>query len=102
MVLRLCPSRSHNLLPTFGTFHELENSIRMPINGLGNLMCSLGGPENPLGGGFWKFFFMESISTIKGATTVKKEAEKVQRQIKFFFFAQIPHAFIQCNVSSKK
>ena len=38
---------------------------------------------------------MESISIIKGATTVKKEAEKVQRQ-KSFFFAQIPHAFIQC------
>ena len=27
---------------------------------------------------------MESISIIKGATTVKKEAEKVQRQIVFF------------------
>ena len=40
---------------------------------------------------------MESISIIKGATTVKKEAEKVQRQ-KSFFFAQIPHAFIQCSV----
>ena len=38
---------------------------------------------------------MESISIIKGATSVKKEAEKVQRQ-KSFFFAQIPHAFIQC------
>ena len=41
---------------------------------------------------------MESISIIKGATSVKKEATKVQRQ-KSFFFAQIPHAFIQCNVS---
>ena len=40
---------------------------------------------------------MESISIIKGATSVKKEAEKVQRQ-KSFFFAQIPHAFIQCIV----
>ena len=39
---------------------------------------------------------MESISIIKGATTVKKEVEKVQRQ-KSFFFAQIPHAFIQCS-----
>ena len=39
---------------------------------------------------------MESISIIKGATSVKKEAEKVQRQ-KSFFFAQIPHAFIQCG-----
>jgi hypothetical protein len=38
---------------------------------------------------------MESISIIKGATSVKKEAEKVQRQ-KSFFFAQMPHAFIQC------
>ena len=38
---------------------------------------------------------MESISIIKGATSVKKEAAKVQRQ-KSFFFAQIPHAFIQC------
>ena len=40
---------------------------------------------------------MESISIIKRATTVKKEAEKVQRQKKFFF-AQIPQAFIQCIV----
>ena len=39
---------------------------------------------------------MESISIIKGATSVKKEAEKVQRQ-KSFFFAQIPPAFIQCT-----
>ena len=39
---------------------------------------------------------MESIFIIKGVTTVKKEAEKVQRQ-KSFFFAQIPHAFIQCT-----
>ena len=38
---------------------------------------------------------MESISIAKGATSVKKEAEKVQRQ-KSFVFAQIPHAFIQC------
>ena len=41
------------------------------------------------------FFFMESISIMKGATTVKKEAKKVQRQ-KSFFFAQIQCAFIQC------
>ena len=40
---------------------------------------------------------MESISIIKGATSVKKEATKVQRQKSFFFFAQIPHAFIQCS-----
>ena len=39
---------------------------------------------------------MESISIIKGATTVKKEAEKVQRQKSFF--AQIQRAFIQCTV----
>ena len=32
-----------------------------------------------------KFFFMESISIIKGATSVKKEAAKVQRQKSFFF-----------------
>ena len=38
---------------------------------------------------------MESISIIKGATSVKKEAEKVQRQ-KSCFFAQIPPAFVQC------
>ena len=31
--------KSH-LLTTFGTFHELENSLRMPINGLGNLTGS--------------------------------------------------------------
>ena len=39
---------------------------------------------------------MESISIIKGATSVKKVAEKVQRQ-KSFFFTQIPPAFIQCS-----
>ena len=43
---------------------------------------------------------MESISIIKGATSVKKEAAKVQRQ-KSFFFAQIPHAFIQCSVQNR-
>ena len=69
-----------------------------PINGLCNLMGLLGGPENPLGGGIWKNFFRESISIIKGATYLKKEATKVQRQ-KSFFFAQIPHAFIQCSVA---
>ena len=40
---------------------------------------------------------MESIFNVKVATNLKKEAEKVQRQ-KSFFFAQIPPAFIQCNV----
>ena len=44
---------------------------------------------------------MESISIIKGATSVKKEAAKVQRQ-NFFFFAQIPHAFIQCSASGSE
>ena len=53
--------------------------------------------ENPLRGGIWKNFFMESISIIKGATTMKKEAKKVQRQ-KRFCFDQIQHAFIQCTV----
>ena len=38
---------------------------------------------------------MESISNVKVATYLKKEAKKVQRQ-KTFFFAQIPPAFIQC------
>ena len=41
---------------------------------------------------------MESISNIKVATYLKKEAKKVQRQ-KTFFFAQIPPAFIQCIVA---
>ena len=40
---------------------------------------------------------MESISNVKVATYLKKEAKKVQRQ-KTFFFAQIPPAFIQCTV----
>ena len=85
MVLRLCPWRSHNLLPTFGTFHELENSLRMSINGLGNLMGSSGGPRKPTLRWNLKFFFRESISIIKGATYLKKEATKVQRQKSFFF-----------------
>ena len=38
---------------------------------------------------------MESIYIMKLATTVKKKAEKVQRQ-KSFFFPQIQCAFIQC------
>ena len=38
---------------------------------------------------------MESISNVKVATNLKKEAKKVQRQ-KTFFFAQIPPGFIQC------
>ena len=69
----------------------------MPINGLGNLMGLPGGPRKPTWRWNLKFFFMESISIKKGATSVKKEAEKVQRQ-KSFFFAQIPPAFIQCIV----
>ena len=39
---------------------------------------------------------MESISNVKVATNLKKEAKKVQRQ-KTFFFAQIPPGFIQCS-----
>ena len=68
----------------------------MPINGLGNLMGSPGGPRKPTWRWNLNFFFMESISIIKGATTLKKKAKKVQRQ-KSFFFAQIQHAFIQCS-----
>ena len=69
---------SHNL-------KEIETLLSDEINGLGDLAGSLGGPKNTLGGGIWKFFFMESISIIKGATSVKKEAAKVQRQKSFFF-----------------
>ena len=70
---------SHNL-------KEIETLLSDEINGLGDLAGSLGGgPKNTLGGGIWKFFFMESISIIKGATSVKKEATKVQRQKSFFF-----------------
>ena len=43
---------------------------------------------------------MVSISIIKGATSVKKRGCKSSKTKKFFFFAQIPHAFIQCNVKS--
>ena len=84
MILRLCPWRSHNLLPTFGTFHELENSLRVPINRLGNLTGSLGGPENPLWCGIW-IFFMKSISNVKEANNLKKEAKKVQKEKNFLF-----------------
>ena len=40
---------------------------------------------------------MESFSNVKGATNLKKEAKKVQRQ-KSVFSVQIQHAFIQCTV----
>ena len=57
---------------------ELSMSLKIhsaePINGLYNLMGSLGGPENPLGGGI--FFFMESISILKVATNLKKRLKK--------------------------
>ena len=46
---------------------ELENSIRMPINRLCDLIASLGGPGN--------FFFMKSISNIKETNNLKKEAK---------------------------
>ena len=97
MVLRLCPGRSHNLLSTFGTFHELENSLRMPINGLCNLKGLLGGPRKPTWRWNLNFFFMESISNVKVATNLKKEANKVQRKKTFYFFAQIQPGFIQCT-----
>ena len=42
---------------------------------------------------------MESVSNVKVATNLKKEAKKVQRQKTFFFSAQIPPAFIQCIVA---
>ena len=74
---------------------ELENSIRMPINGLGNLMGLLGGPRKPTWRWNLNFFFHGINFYVKVATNLKKEAKKVQRQ-KTFFFAQIPPAFIQC------
>ena len=64
---------------------RLKILLRMPINGLGNLIGSLGGPRKPTLRWNLKFFFMESIYIIKGATTVKKEAKKVQRQKSLFF-----------------
>ena len=50
----------------------------MPINGLGNLMGSPGGPRKPT----WRwdlknFFHGINFYFMKGATSVKKEAEKV-------------------------
>ena len=96
MVLRLCPWRSHNLLPTFGTFHELENSLRMPINGLGNLMGSPGGPRKPTWRWNLKFFFHGINFYYKRGYYCEKRGWKSSKTKKFFF-AQIPHAFIQCN-----
>ena len=101
MVLRLCPWRSHNLLPTFGTFHELENSLRMPINRLGNLMGSPGGPRKPTWRWNLKFFFMESISIIKGATTVKKRGWKSSKTKKFFFCTNTTCFYsVHCTVTT--
>ena len=61
MELRLCHWRSHNLLPAFGTFHELENSLRMPINRLA------GETQKTHLEVEFNFFFMQSISNIKEA-----------------------------------
>ena len=68
---------SHNL-------KEIETLLSDEINGLGDLAGSLGGAQKHTWRWNLKFFFMESISIVKGATTVKKEAEKVQRQKSFF------------------
>ena len=101
MVLKLCLWRSYNLLPTFGTFHELENSLRMPINGLGNLMGSLGGPRKPTWRWNLKFFFHGINFYYKRGYFCEKRGCKSSKTKKFFFFAQIPHAFIQCNATNK-
>ena len=65
-------------------FHELENSLRIQINGLGNLAGSLGVPRKPT----WRWNLI-----IKEANNLKKEAKKV------CFFALIPSVFIQCPVT---
>ena len=62
-------------LLTFGPFHELENSFRMPMNGLGNLAGLLGGPRKPAWR--WNFFFMESISNVKLKKRLKKFKGKI-------------------------
>ena len=85
MVLRLCPWRSHNLLPTFGTFHELENSLRMPINGLGNLMGSPGGPRKPTWRWNLKFFFHGINFYYKRGYFCEKRGWKSSKTKKFFF-----------------
>ena len=69
----------------------------MPINGLGNLMGLPGGPRKPTWRWNLNFFFMESISIIKGATTVKKEAEEVQIQKSFFYCSNTTCSYsVQC------
>ena len=95
MVLRLCPGRSHNLLPTFGTFHELENSLRMPINGLGNLMGLPGGPRKPTLRWILKNIFMESISIVKQAEKTEKKL-KSSKTKNFFLHKYHIYSFIQC------
>ena len=85
MVLRLCPWRSHNLLPTFGTFHELENSLRMPINGLGYLMGLPGGPRKPTWRWNLKFFFHGINFYYKRGYFCEKRGWKSSKTKKFFF-----------------
>ena len=96
MVLKLCLWRSYNLLPTFGTVHELENSLRMPINWRGNLKGSLGGPRKPTWRWNLKFFFHGINFYYKRGYFCEKRGYKSSKTKKFFF-AQIPHAFIQCT-----
>ena len=55
----------------------------MPINGLGNLTGLLEGAKKTHLEVEFDFFFMQSISNIKESNNLKKEVQKVQRQIFF-------------------
>ena len=97
MVLKLSHWRSRNLLPTFGAFHELENSLREPFNGLGHLKGSQGGARKPTWRWNLKIFFHGINFYYKRGYFCEKRGCKSSKTKKFFFFAQIPHAFIQCS-----
>ena len=83
---------SHNL-------KEIETLLSDEINGLGDLAGSLGGAQKHTWRWNLKFFFHGINFYYKRGYFCEKRGWKSSKTIKFFF-AQIPHAFIQCTVNS--
>ena len=82
---------SHNL-------KEIETLLSDEINGLGDLAGSLGGAQKHTWRWNLKIFSHGINFYYKRGYFCEKRGYKSSKTKKFFFFAQIPHAFIQCNV----
>ena len=81
---------SHNL-------KEIETLLSDEINGLGDLAGSLGGAQKHTWRWNLKFFFHGINFYYKRGYFCEKRGYKSSKTKKLFFFAQIPHAFIQCT-----